>query len=333
MFKSIKVAGSILSVYVALNLLTGCGGASSSSSSALPATPTSFSVSGVVSDGAIEDATVWLDLDGNGLINDDEPFTKSDTEGNFNIETTKTLSTEIMLKAMGGIDTGTNLPFEGILEAKSATDTDSLTQMLTPLTTLKSKGLEEEEIRKMFPDLPEGNIDKMNPNVHKEFERIGMVVHSTIAQLTKATKSITSNSAFDDLYKTFADEVKDLDQRQEDLKFEALPLDKILKNSQAAIEPEKASLIQSMIKDTTKQMLDLNLEKIDNDQRLKEFQTLNESSLRSHFLDDMAYHNLAGEIHCGTNVMRDHADYWVYPDHIITMRKFKNLYELRRDLK
>ena len=61
--------------------------------------------------------------------------------------------------------------------------------------------------------------------------------------------------------------------------------------------------------------------------------TLNEVSLRSHFLDDMAYHNLAGEIHCGTNVMRDHEDYWVYPDHIITMRKFKNLYQMRRDLK
>ena len=61
--------------------------------------------------------------------------------------------------------------------------------------------------------------------------------------------------------------------------------------------------------------------------------TLNKTSLRSHFLDDMAYHNLAGEIHCGTNVMRNHADYWVYPDHIITMRKFKSLYELRRDLK
>ncbi len=61
--------------------------------------------------------------------------------------------------------------------------------------------------------------------------------------------------------------------------------------------------------------------------------TLNRVSLRSHFLDDMAYHNLAGEIHCGTNVMRDYADYWVYPDHIITMNKFKKLYELRRDLK
>ncbi len=62
-------------------------------------------------------------------------------------------------------------------------------------------------------------------------------------------------------------------------------------------------------------------------------ETLNQVSLKSHFLDDMAYHNLAGEIHCGTNVIRDHADYWVYPDHIITMRKFQQLYELRRDLK
>lgn len=55
---------------------------------------------------------------------------------------------------------------------------------------------------------------------------------------------------------------------------------------------------------------------------------LNSLSLKTHFLNDMAYHNLAGEIHCGTNVVRDHSDYWVYPDHIITIRKFKDLYKL-----
>lgn len=258
----------VIGFFIVSILISGCGGSSGLTSNS----SSSFSVSGVVSDGAIEDAIVWLDLNGDGLIGADEPSTKSDAEGNFNIETIRSLTREVMIKAMGGIDTGTNLPFEGILEAKSSTETNSLTQMLTPLTTLKSKGLEEVDIRKMFPNLPEGDIDKMNPNIHKEFERIGMVVHSTIAQLTKATKTSLSTDTLDDLYKTFADEIKDLVNQDKELKFETLPLDKMIQDSQAAIEAEKASAIQAMIKDTTKQMLELNLDKIENDQRLREFQ-------------------------------------------------------------
>jgi len=51
--------------------------------------------------------------------------------------------------------------------------------------------------------------------------------------------------------------------------------------------------------------------------------------LTSHFLDDMAYHNLAGEIHCGTNLVREHDDYWVVPEHIILKKKFNSLFGLK----
>ncbi|MBT3786611.1 hypothetical protein HOF92_16675 [bacterium] len=52
--------------------------------------------------------------------------------------------------------------------------------------------------------------------------------------------------------------------------------------------------------------------------------------LTTHFLDDMAYHNLAGEIHCGTNVIREHDKYWTYPDNIIHKRIFGKLFPVSK---
>ena len=236
MIKSVKSVISLLSLTIALNLLTGCGGTSSSSSSSMPAAVPSFSVSGVVSDGAIKDSTVWLDFNDNDLIDQDEPSTTSDSEGNFNIEMIGTIIQDVVIKAVGGVDTGTNLDFQGILEAESATDSKVITQMLTPLTTLKSKGeLTDEDIRKMFPDLPDGDIDTTNPNINKEFERVGMVVHNTIAQLTSATKSSISTETVNSVYEQFASNFKD-EIRVQSLKFEDLPLNKILEDGQAAID-------------------------------------------------------------------------------------------------
>lgn len=55
--------------------------------------------------------------------------------------------------------------------------------------------------------------------------------------------------------------------------------------------------------------------------------TMGKIKLKSHFLDDMAYHNLSGEIHCGTNVIRKHDQYWTYPDHIIDKGRFEKLFQ------
>ena len=259
---------SALSVTVALNLLTGCGGTSSSSSSSVPAPQPSFSVSGVVSDGAISDATVWLDLNNNEINDLGEPSTQTDAQGNFSIETLENIDLNVFIRAMGGTDTGTGLEFEGVLEALSQTDNESLTQMITPLTTLKAKGMVEEEIRAMFPELPPGDIDKMNPNENEVVERIGVVVHSTIAQLTQATKQERTDAAIADVYEDFAKEFKG-----NQANFENLPLERIMEDSTAAVESAKASAIKTMIMDTTRDMLDLDVSAEDYDIKMKELQT------------------------------------------------------------
>tara|TARA_B100000674_G_C37910192_1_gene948199 strand:- start:238 stop:1566 length:1329 start_codon:yes stop_codon:yes gene_type:complete len=268
MSKHIRACASIISIAITLNFLTGCGGSSSSSSSSSTAAQTSFSVSGVVSDGAISDATVWLDLNNDGIVDPSEPTTQSDAQGNFNIETLKNIDLNVFIRAMGGTDTGTGLDFEGVLEALSQTDTEALTQMLTPLTTLEAKGMAEEEIRAMFPELPAGDIDKMNPNENEVVERIGVIVHSTIAQLTQVTKQERTDSAISDVYKDFADKFKG-----NQLSFENLPLEEIMEESTAAVDSAKASAIKTMIMETTRGMLDLDVSAQDYDIKLKDLQT------------------------------------------------------------
>ena len=60
--------------------------------------------------------------------------------------------------------------------------------------------------------------------------------------------------------------------------------------------------------------------------------TMEQISLKAHFLDDMAYHSLSGEIHCGTNVIRDPNDYWTAPDKILHKGRFRKLFHLKSEL-
>lgn len=51
-------------------------------------------------------------------------------------------------------------------------------------------------------------------------------------------------------------------------------------------------------------------------------ETMQTQGMKVHFLDDMPYHNYAGEIHCGTNIVRDPDKYHVRPD-VITRNSVK----------
>ncbi|PCJ16673.1 MAG: hypothetical protein COB02_15725 [Candidatus Cloacimonadota bacterium] len=55
--------------------------------------------------------------------------------------------------------------------------------------------------------------------------------------------------------------------------------------------------------------------------------TMTEQGMKVHFLDDMPYHNYAGEIHCGTNIVRDPDNYHVRPDIITKMDMKRKLFK------
>lgn len=259
-----RIAG--LSLGLVAFALSGCGGSTSDVISTGAINQPVFSVNGVVSDGPIQSARVWLDLDEDGEFDANEPSSTSDAQGNYNINSFQNVPANVLIRAIGGVDTGTNLPFEGTLEARQAANADQITQMVTPLTTLKANGLDETEIRAMFPDIPPGDIDSLNPNDSEVLERAGVVLHSAINQMSRAVNGSENRTAIAKVYKEFAQNFKGRAQR-----FDQLPIQEILQR-EIRIDSEKASVISSMIRESSGEMLNLNLQEAVNKEKLRDLQ-------------------------------------------------------------
>ena len=82
--------------------------------------------SGSVADGYIAGATVWIDVDGDGVLDPDEPFAISDATGRFTIASTATGA----LRATGGTNIDTGLANTLLLSAPDGAG------VINPLTTL-----------------------------------------------------------------------------------------------------------------------------------------------------------------------------------------------------
>ena len=88
---------------------------------------TSDEFAGEVVDGYVRGATVFVDLNGNGVLDKGEPQTISDALGNFKFKGISGFGTII---SIGGIDISTGKPFEGTLTAPSGST------VVNPLTTV-----------------------------------------------------------------------------------------------------------------------------------------------------------------------------------------------------
>ncbi len=87
--------------------------------------------SGVVLDGYIRDATVFIDLDGDGVLDSNEISTTTDAFGNFSFAGNETFAGTLVMQ--GGTDIATGKAFEGSYTAPSGSS------ILNPLTTLIQK--------------------------------------------------------------------------------------------------------------------------------------------------------------------------------------------------
>ncbi|MEG4328645.1 FG-GAP-like repeat-containing protein, partial [Microcoleus sp. herbarium5] len=112
-----------------------------------------FGPNGVVIDGYISGATLFLDANKNGILDTNEPSTTTDSGGKFNLnipfETFDTNKngeidpSEGNLVAIGGIDTATGLPLETPVTAPP--DASVVTLLTTLIADLIDKGIEPEE--------------------------------------------------------------------------------------------------------------------------------------------------------------------------------------------
>ena len=89
-------------------------------------------------DGYLVGATVWVDLDGDGIQDADEPFTSTDKTGAFEFEDDIPVNTNIYVE--GGYDLGTGKPNEQTLKLTTAIEGDGTQALIvSPVSTQISR--------------------------------------------------------------------------------------------------------------------------------------------------------------------------------------------------
>ena len=142
----------ILSLFAATLLLSACSGSGSSTAVQGPAT-----ISGQVQQGNIEKAQVFLDMNGNGVLDAGEPAAAAltDANGKFTLSLTaeqvtamKAAGAKAKIVSVGGTDTTTTLEVGLLASDVPAVTGDSATKNITAMTTLTA----------MTPDAKKGEL-------------------------------------------------------------------------------------------------------------------------------------------------------------------------------
>ena len=132
-----NILKTILLLIISLILFSGCGSDSSSDSKNI--------LNGSVIDGAIKDAIVCIDINSNNQCDSNEPSTLTKEDGSFILELDSSFSGEYKVISVGGIDTVTNKEFDGVLQTYLSINSQSISSIITPLTSLASKMYEQKK--------------------------------------------------------------------------------------------------------------------------------------------------------------------------------------------
>lgn len=113
--------------------LTACGGGGGGGSSPSAAANT---LTGVAVDGYLQGATVFLDINRNGLADAGEPVTSTDLSGRYALDYSAVTGSVsgLPIVVTGGVDSDTGFAFAGKLSAQ--VESVSQAQVVTPMTTL-----------------------------------------------------------------------------------------------------------------------------------------------------------------------------------------------------
>ncbi|MEG4444106.1 DUF4347 domain-containing protein [Microcoleus sp. AT9_B5] len=167
-----------------------------------------FGPNGVVIDGYISGATLFLDANKNGILDTNEPSTTTDSGGKFNLnipfETFDTNKNgeidpeEGHLVATGGIDTATGLPLETPVTAPP--DSSVVTLLTTLIADLIDKGIEPEEAQSLVKaalSLPaEVDLTSLDPILATNNNQPGGV--QVLSAMVKVQNFITQTSGLID---------------------------------------------------------------------------------------------------------------------------------------
>ena len=116
----------------------GGGGSTSSSASSNPNAPTTVSVTGVVVDGYLKDAQVFLDLNDNGKLDTGEPSANTDASGIFKFDALPDQASNhaVIALALAGKTIDSDSPSSAITKSFSMTAPNGKYQVISPVTTI-----------------------------------------------------------------------------------------------------------------------------------------------------------------------------------------------------
>ena len=231
-------------------------------------------ITGRVVDGEIKDATVFYDINKNGLLDSKEPFTKSDEEGKFTLTLSQKLAKNftIPIASMGGTDIRTNTKFEQNLIAFR--EKESSNAVLTPLSTLIALDILDDEIdnediifeklekaKQKYSEIFNINIDDINQdpielakNDNLELLEINMKINKVANEVKKALNDDFENGensikSFEVLSTTLSNQIS-TSKKSNDILVDAL--DDISVTNSDIFNKNKISLV----KESTKTILD-----------------------------------------------------------------------------
>lgn len=203
---------------------------------------------GKVIDGYVKGATVFADLNGDGVHNEDEPSTTTDAFGNFTLPGVTGFGNLIV---SGGTDIATGKPFEGMMTAPAGST------VINPLTTLIDKIMQDsattaaEATAKVLTSLGlNTGVDLLNFDPIQETIRtdtnatatgIALAVH---AAAVKINTLISQAAALLSGVGVSANETAGID-----LAYEALASS--LANTTSAVDLASSSMIAQVIQDAT----------------------------------------------------------------------------------
>ena len=178
---------------VSSTVLVGCDSSSSSASS--PTTPTvNYSVTAI--DGYLQNAKVWLDINGNYQLDDGEPSAQSGKDGVANLDVTNTKNPEqypVIVQAIAGqtIDIGTdvsapenNLVNTSYMMSAPAGETD-----ITPLSTLVHVVLEQNIANSTGSELTDEKIRELKAKAVSQIaDQLGIASEDVLGDFIEENK-------------------------------------------------------------------------------------------------------------------------------------------------
>jgi len=159
-------------------------------------------ISGRVVDGEIKNANIFFDLNKNGILDNTEPHTKSDSEGYFQLYLNNKDNYQIPIVSIGGFDIREGKPYTQTLMAFR--EKNSKNVILTPISTLIASDIIDnlEKNQKLSFDIKKITLDELFYRIKQAKKDIANVLELQEDILTKDPIKLAMSSGNLDLLKT-----------------------------------------------------------------------------------------------------------------------------------